>query len=411
MLTRREFLKLCAAGASVSLVSVLLPDLALAAKSGAIDKLPVIWIELGSCTGDSISLANTMDPSQKKLFSEIIDLRYHWLHMAAQDGQSVKALEDTVQRDKNRYILVIEGSVVTADQGKYNYILQKNGSLKTGIDMLKYLAEHARWVMPVGSCATWGGPAAAYPNPAGCKGVAEVIHRPVINVPGCPAHPDWTVGTLYHLINYGEPELDSAYRPKIFFGRTVHDRCTRRQYFENGIFARNPGEESCMYLLGCKGPVTYADCPVRQWNDHVNWPVEASSPCIGCTSPEFPDGMMPYFKHLPDIRLHGATAAPDRLAKALGIGTAVGLGTHLAGNIFTGRIGKNLISGTKPKASIVTKKTYPAKELEDKVDALLEKFDNLEQELTHARQKSRNKKGLIAKAKQLLGKDSGEETD
>ena len=34
-------------------------------------------------------------------------------------------------------------------------------------------------------------------------------------------------------------------------------------YFDKGIFAKHLGESTCMFKLGCRGPVTRTDCPVR----------------------------------------------------------------------------------------------------------------------------------------------------
>jgi hydrogenase small subunit len=49
-----------------------------------------------------------------------------------------------------------------------------------------------------------------------------------------------------------------------------------------------------MFNLGCRGPMTRADCALRKWNDRVNWPVEDNTPCIGCVNKGFPDEMEPF---------------------------------------------------------------------------------------------------------------------
>ncbi|GAW91214.1 hydrogenase small subunit [Calderihabitans maritimus] len=381
MLTRRKFLKLCMqSGLAFSLAQFLLNDLAEALSAGKIQKLPVVWIEAGTCTGNSISLDNSIDPGLKKILLDIVDLRYHWLFLTAQGKQAVDALEEAVQKYRGEFILIVEGAVVTRDHGKYNYVLPgKENDFRTGMEVIRWVGQEAKYVMPVGTCATHGGPAAAYPNPSGSIGVGEFLQRPVINVPGCPAHPDWIVGTLVHLLYYGLPELDAVGRPVMFYGKTIHDLCTRRQYFENGIFAEQPGQAGCMYRLGCKGPVTYADCPKRQWNNHVNWPVGANSPCIGCASPDFPDGMSPFFQHLPDIRLPGVVTSPSRIAKALGGLTAVGITTHLTASIISGRIGKNMTDGTKEKTSLPAR--MPEDQIMEKLNRILDSQEAFRKEL------------------------------
>jgi hydrogenase small subunit len=87
----------------------------------------------------------------------------------------------------------------------------------------------------------------------------------------------------------------------MFYGETVHARCTRRSFFEQRVFAKRLGDPECMFEMGCKGPITHADCPQRQWNCYQSWPVKGNTPCIGCTEPTFPDGMEPFSR--PPFRL------------------------------------------------------------------------------------------------------------
>jgi len=121
------------------------------------------------------------------------------------------------------------------------------------------------------------------------------LGRKVINVPGCPPHPDWMVGTLVHLILYGLPKLDENRRPTLFYGSLLHENCPNYSFYIHQKFAKNLSEEGCLVKQGCKGPLTYADCPLRHWNGGVNWCIGASAPCIGCVQMEFPDGMSPFY--------------------------------------------------------------------------------------------------------------------
>ena len=70
--------------------------------------------------------------------------------------------------------------------------------------------------------------------------------------------------------------------------------CPRRPCFDQGIFASKLGEKTCMFKLGCRGPVTRVDCPRRKWNGGVNWPIGDDGPCIGCAMFGFPDKMEPF---------------------------------------------------------------------------------------------------------------------
>lgn len=309
-------------------------------------KPPLIWLETNTCAGDILSVLNIANPTFPELVEDLFDLRHTISLMFGDGSQTIEILEAAAAGDIKDYYLVVEGTVPTADNGIYCVIGQKDGKNLTALEAVQKLGPGAQYVIAVGSCASWGLPFGAYPNPTGSKPVSAVLNRKVINVPGCPVNPEWAVGTLCHLLWFGEPELDSLNRPTMFYGETIHNLCTRRHYYESGIFAEKIGEPWCMYKIGCKGPVTYADCPSRQWNgEHVNWPVGANTPCIGCASPEFLERTSPFFKHLPDLQLPNVRVATDRVALATGVVTALGIGAHLAEQIATGRLQKTLKKG------------------------------------------------------------------
>ncbi len=354
LLKQADFRRLLRAGKNTYsfLADMLLPEVKRSWQPK--DRLPVIWVEALSCTGDTISFENSLNPGSWEILTELIDLRYHYMLMAASGNDAMDVMYDVANSEQGRFILIVEGAVPIGDKERFTIVGTKRGiagfetpdELLTAYDAISYLGRRARHVMAVGSCATWGGPSAAYPNPAGCVGVQKALpKRRVINVPGCPAHADWMVGTLAHLVLYGEPEIDAYGRPTDFFGQTIHNLCTRRQHFENGIFARKLGDPGCYYRLGCKGPVTFADCPIRRWNNTSNWPVEDNTPCIGCTAPGFPDEMEPFFHHLPDIKLPNVTTTATAVAKAVAAVTAAGIGTHLAVTWGSGHLAKTIKRG------------------------------------------------------------------
>ncbi len=344
LLTRREFLRICVStGASMALTQVLGPNLAQAFAELPGGKPPVFWLDIGSCSGDSLSFFNVQYPDYSRFIEEIVDERFHYLPMAAEGGDAMRLYQETLEQQKGRYILVVEGAITTRDGGIWQTTGNINGRPLTALEAFQALAENAKDVVAAGSCATWGGPSAAHPNPGQYKRAQELTSKRVINVPGCPTHPDWLMGTLLHLVFYGRPQLDSLGRPTLYFGQTIHDRCPRRQYFENGIFAKQPGDEGCLYSIGCKGPVTYSDCPIRQWNTHYNWPVEANTPCIGCVNPGFPDSSEPYFVHLPSVKIGGVTVAANTVGLVTGAVTASVIGTHAIATIVSGRLKHNLL--------------------------------------------------------------------
>jgi len=300
----------------------------------------IIWLTTNSCAGDILSLLNARHPSFHQMTTHYFEFYFEPFTMAAEGSSAFSGVDNALAGRAGDYILVVEGNIPTAAKGRFCVLAYRNGRPWTALEAVKELAAKARYVVAAGTCAAFGGPYAARPNPTRAKPVSTVVPQKVINVPGCPVHPDWLAGTLYHLAAHGEPELDPYNRPVTYFGATVHDRCPRRAAFEDGCFATQPGELGCMHRLGCKGPVTYADCPQRQWcGEYTNWPVGANTPCIGCASPAFPDGVSPFFEHLPDFKAPFSLPA-ERAGLLTGALTALGIGVHLAANIVTDRLGR-----------------------------------------------------------------------
>ena len=260
-------------------------------------KLPVIWLETNDSGDNNISVMNTTYPYLDRVFKNLIDLLYSNTFMAAQGQDAVKVLKAAANRKKGQFTLVVEGAIPLKE--KYSVVFTTEKRAVSALEAVKWLGSLAKDVVAIGTCASFGGPTAANPNVSQSVGVSEVLDREVINVSGCPVNPDWFVGTLAHLLMYGRPELDDHNRPTLFYGDTIHRHCQRRSYFDKGDFAESLGEGECMFSQGCSGPKTRADCPYRQWIN-VNWPVEANTPCIGCTNPDFPDGSTPFFTPLPD---------------------------------------------------------------------------------------------------------------
>jgi hydrogenase small subunit len=133
------------------------------------------------------------------------------------------------------------------------------------------------------------------------------IETPLLNVPGCPPHPDWiSTALLEYLLAGGDAvavPVDQLLRPLSIYGKLIHENCPRRAYFDEGKFAEKPGDPECLHKVGCKGPITYADCPLREWNNGVNWCIKAGGPCQSCTQPEFIDLSTPIYVELAEDRM------------------------------------------------------------------------------------------------------------
>jgi hydrogenase small subunit len=257
-------------------------------------KLNVIWLEVTGCSGNIISLLNSENPSLYSILTNIVNFTFSNILMGAEGEFAFEKFLETLDTD---FILLVDGAVSTAQNGFYTIVANYKGKLITALEAIKMAAEKAKYVVAVGTCASYGGISAAKPNPSESKSVQEILDRLVIKLPGCPCHPDWVVGTLAHLVGYGLPELDNENRPLLFYGVTIHDNCTRRGFFEKGIFAKNFGEQGCMIKLGCRGPSTRTDCPRKKWNGYVNWPIGDNTNCIGCAKDNFPDGTEPFVKY------------------------------------------------------------------------------------------------------------------
>jgi hydrogenase small subunit len=282
-----------------------------------VKELPVIYLQTAACSGCAVTMLNTASPTIKNvLIDQIapgvhINLKFHPVVMAAAGEMALQVMEDTAKRQKGEYVLVVDGAVPTAEGGVYGVVGERNGKPVTMLQRVEELAADALAVIAMGTCASFGGIPASPPNPTGCVSVQKVlaakgIKKPLINIPGCPPHPDWFVGTVASIILSGLPkaeDLDDFLRPKAFYGKLIHENCPRRAYFDEGKFAKKFGDEGCLYELGCKGPITHADCPLRHWNSGTNWVIGAGAPCNGCTQPEFPNETAPFYEKLVDVDL------------------------------------------------------------------------------------------------------------
>ena len=282
-----------------------------------VKELPVIYLQTAACSGCAVSLLNSASPTIKNvLIDQIIpgvhvNLRFHPVIMAASGEIAIEAMEDTARDKKGNYVLVVDGAIPTATDAVYGAVGERDGKPVTMAERVVELAQDALAVIALGTCASFGGIPAANPNPTGCQPVKKFldskgISKPLVNIPGCPPHPDWFVGTVGSIILNGLPkpeDLDDLLRPLAFYGKLIHENCPRRAYFDEGKFAKKPGDEGCLYELGCKGPITYADCPLRRWNNGTNWVIGAGAPCNGCTQPEFPDLTAPFYEKLVDVEL------------------------------------------------------------------------------------------------------------
>jgi hydrogenase small subunit len=286
--TRRQFLKIC--GASAAALGISATDLALLEKALANENGPtIIWLQGAGCTGCSESFLNWVSssgtPSQTAadVLIDSINLVYHPNLMALAGQSAVQVAEDAY--GAGGYVLAVEGGVPTKFAGNTCWAWSYNGKDVTFQQAVLDLASRAAGILCVGTCASWGGLAAAPPNPTAVKGVRAATGKGTINIAGCPPHPEWIVWVVAQLILGKTIALDSYARPKAIFSKTVHDQCPRRESEEANVFGQ---DLRCVKELGCRGPDTRANCPAQLWNNKANWCCDANALCIGCTDPRFP---------------------------------------------------------------------------------------------------------------------------
>lgn len=325
--SRREYLKIASAIGASAVLELYYPEMIKEVEAAtAKQKISICWLQGAGCTGCSISFLNAERPDvvQAILKLSIGLVNPPIYHPNVMPSAGFKVPDETksvgpyynadeilekifVEYKGDVNILVVEGAVQEAFGGHACFVHEK-----TFIDWVKDKATRADYVVAFGSCSSFGGIASAEPNPTEASGLqfkgeekggilgagfASKAGLPVVNLPGCPSHPDWITLTLVSVVLGVVPELDEYQRPKAFYGSLIHENCPRRAYFQEGKFVpcEELGKMGCLLTVGCKGPVTHSDCPLRLWNAGMNFPIAAGAPCFGCVEPGFPDKMSPFY--------------------------------------------------------------------------------------------------------------------
>ncbi|NNN08991.1 MAG: hydrogenase small subunit [Acidimicrobiaceae bacterium] len=335
-LSRRRFLQWSAGiTAALGLPSVFTPQVAEAAE--LLGRVPVIWIEGQSCTGNTEAFLRASAPTVSELILQSLALQYHETVMAGAGFQAEETLASAAKQYAGKYVLVIEGSIPTGANGGY---ATNGASAQKFVDRVASLSANAAAVIAAGSCASFGGIPAASPNPTGATRVSDVVSGvPVINIPACPMNPDNFVGTILHFVLTGQwPATDSLLRPTWAFGTLIHNSCPRRAHFDAGEYVQNWGDEAaqsnfCLYKMGCKGPYTYNNCPSIGYNENTSWPIRAGHGCIGCSQPAFWDQLAferPLATQIPGPGIFGLglQSSVDKFGAGLVAVAGVGVAVH-----------------------------------------------------------------------------------
>jgi hydrogenase small subunit len=351
-ITRRQFVKMAAyaaAATGASKFDILKLQNALAAAG---DQIPVIWFEGLGDSGCVVSLANYFDGISSGIDSVLlnsIELKFNSVLMGASGQLAIDEAEKVYQGTPpydQPYVLVVTGAISNLDG--YCIVGQDTDSgnaipdgLMQMVDAVSRWQAGAAYVLYVGSCACYGGVNAIGGNKfydeeyhpdgenipfvtppfhdvAGTFGdhvkIENYDYSKSVYIPGCPAHPDWIVLTIVHLLTSGMPDRDAYGRPLTLMGQnifaeTVHQNCPRKTQHDLGKFADHVGDsDKCLIKVGCRGKSTFCPCPVQGWNNadtynsgklaYCNAP-GVNHLCIGCTQPFFPD--VPFNRKIKNI--------------------------------------------------------------------------------------------------------------
>jgi NiFe hydrogenase small subunit HydA len=243
------------------------------------NKPALIWLQGVTCNGNSHSFLNL--PYLPQLLARY-EMLYHPLL------PSSMTLEAVAGRTRTCDVLVFEGA--------FDPQLRRGG--ETLARLVAHYAAGAAHIIAAGSCASFGGMFKA-PAPERSSGLAYTEAAPggpldgraekLINLPGCPLHPEWLGYALMMIADAQPVALDALHRPRALYSHLAHDGCLRNEYFEWKVDTKRFGlKEGCLfYEHGCRGPLTHASCNRTLWNE-VGSKMRAGTPCFGCTEPDFP---------------------------------------------------------------------------------------------------------------------------
>lgn len=270
----------------------------------------LLWIQAVCCGGETASLLNSDHPHLQAALNNLgVTIFGHSYFHYASEGKAERILNDCASGAISLDLLVVEGAIYLSAPPMAGWTAGKSLT-----EWVRAIALKADCTVAVGTCASFGGLMACGRNPMGATGLQ--FHRdqkggllgadyrsrsglPVVNVPGCPAHPDWMIGTLWALRDdrLAEKDLDRFNRPRAFYGKLAHHACPRNEYYEFKASATAYSQQGCLFEnLGCKGTLCESDCNERLWLARTGSCTRGGFPCLSCTSPVFPDGFLPFFE-------------------------------------------------------------------------------------------------------------------
>ena len=267
------------------------------------EPLNLLWLQSGGCGGCTLSLLNA---DCRNLFDTLkasgINLLWHPSLSEQSADEASRIIEGCASGATRLDILCLEGAVLKGPNGSGGFHRTMNGG--SMMNLIERLSRVARYTVAVGSCASFGGVTAGGRNPADACGLQydddtqggllgedyrAAGGLPVVNISGCPTHPNWVIETLTALAagDIRDENLDIFRRPRLYADHLVHHGCTRNEYYEFKASAHKPSDLGClMEHMGCKGTQVHADCNIRLWNGEGSC-TRGGYACIACTEPGF----------------------------------------------------------------------------------------------------------------------------
>ena len=278
------------------------------------DKKTLLWLQSGGCGGCSMSVLNSEAPGMlKKLELANIDLLWHPSISEASGSEFLELLQKIESGVQKVDIFCLEGSVIKGpnNTGKFH---QLAGTERPMFNVIEAVAKVSEVTVAIGSCAAFGGITMASNNPSEATGLQfqgdnltggllasdwrSTSKLPVINVAGCPTHPDWVINTLIQIAldKFSEKDIDEFARPTSYTRHLVHHGCPRNEFYEYKASAEKVSDLGClMENLGCLGTQAKADCNIRPWNGSGSC-LKGGYSCINCTDPQFQDARKSFQK-------------------------------------------------------------------------------------------------------------------
>jgi len=249
-------------------------------------KPTIVWFQAITCNGNTHSLLSS-NSNRFELFLNSFNLIYH-------PSLTINnSLEYILENQKEIDFLLVEGSI---SSNEFIFSISNDSSK----NLLEKLALRSKYIIAVGSCASFGGIHAKFTQNDDICGIKEALENnnlqtlihPIINLSGCPVHPEWIFQTLFSLKTFGKIDLDEVGRPKELYSTLAHHGCTRNEYFEWKVEGNFGQKEGCLfYNQGCRGPMTHSSCNKILWNE-ISSKTRVGMPCIGCTETDFPRNNM-----------------------------------------------------------------------------------------------------------------------